>query len=173
MTGGRLIAIGEIVKPHGLRGEVKIHSLTDRPERFRGLTACTLLDPLTQGQEERRIEGCRLLGATPVLKLERCETVADAGALVGRLLTVPEAAVLPLPAGHFYPWQLEGSRVLTEDGATIGEFVGVETGALQDLWVVRDGEREHLVPAVAEIIIKVDLDARTIVIRPPDGLLEL
>jgi 16S rRNA processing protein RimM len=49
----------------------------------------------------------------------------------------------------------------------------IERGQYQDLWVVSAGGREHLVPAVPEIVLDVDLAARRVVIRPPDGLLEL
>jgi 16S rRNA processing protein RimM len=63
--------------------------------------------------------------------------------------------------------------VLTEDGGEVGRVLRVETGPAQDLWVVGDGGREHLVPAVPEIVRDVDLAARRVVIRPPDGLLDL
>ncbi len=50
---------------------------------------------------------------------------------------------------------------------------GVEASPAHDLWVVRGAGREHLIPAVAEIVVEVDVEARRIVIRPPEGLLEL
>src|SRR5207237_4623421 len=80
---------------------------------------------------------------------------------------------LPPPEGHFYPWQLEGCRVLTEDGRDVGRVLRVEPAPAQDLWVVGDEAREHLVPAVPEIVLDVDIKARRVVIRPPDGLLDL
>ena len=68
---------------------------------------------------------------------------------------------------------IEGCRVLTEDGREVGRVTGIERGAAQDLWVVAGAGREHLIPAVPEIVLEVDLGARRVVIRPPDGLLEL
>jgi 16S rRNA processing protein RimM len=50
---------------------------------------------------------------------------------------------------------------------------GVESSPAHDLWVVRGADREHLIPAVAEIVLDVDVSARRVVIRPPEGLLEL
>ena len=55
----------------------------------------------------------------------------------------------------------------------VGEVTGIEQGPAQDLWVVSDGARERLIPAVPEIVITVDLRARRVVIRPPEGLLDL
>src|SRR5213076_1134430 len=72
---------------------------------------------------------------------------------------------LPPGPGRFYPWQLEGCRVLTEDGRLVGEVAAVERSPAHDLWVVRDGAREHLIPAVAEIVSEVDLAARRVDIR--------
>jgi 16S rRNA processing protein RimM len=88
-------------------------------------------------------------------------------------VALPRAEALPPPPGHVYPWQLIGCHVATEDGRAVGELSGVELGPGQVLWVVRGAEREHLIPAVAEIVLEVDVDARRVVIRPPEGLLEL
>jgi 16S rRNA processing protein RimM len=49
----------------------------------------------------------------------------------------------------------------------------IERAGAQDLWVVSDGARERLIPAVAEIVLEVDVAGGRVVIRPPDGLLEL
>ena len=63
--------------------------------------------------------------------------------------------------------------MLTDDGRDVGRVTRIEHSAAQDLWVVSDGVRECLIPAVAEIVLEVDVAAGRVVIRPPDGLLEL
>jgi len=78
-----------------------------------------------------------------------------------------------LPPGQFYIADLEGCRVVTEEGSEVGIFLRVEPGSTQDLWVVQAGDREHLIPAVVDIVVRVDPARRTIVIRPPQGLLDL
>jgi 16S rRNA processing protein RimM len=169
----RLVVIGEIARPHGLRGEVRVTPLTDRPERFETVTECVLWDKAHDTREPRRITGVRRQGAAVLLSLAGCETVEAAGALIGCLVALPEAEAMPLPPGHFYPWQLEGCRVLTEAGREVGRVTRVEQAPAQDLWVVSDGTRERLIPAVAEIVLEVDLAGGRVVIRPPDGLLDL
>ena len=173
INGGRLVAIGEIGRPHGLSGEVRVTPLTDRPERFETLRECVLWDAARDRREQCRLTAARRQGAALVIAIAGCETPEAAAALTGRLLAVPEADALPPPEGHFYPWQLEGCRVLTEDGREVGRVLRVEPGPAQDLWVIGEGAREHLVPAVADIVRDVDLKARRVVIRPPEGLLEL
>src|SRR5262245_51146764 len=171
--GQRLVVIGEIARPHGLRGEMRVTPLTDHPERFAGVSECVLWDPARDTRETCRITGVRRQGVAVLLSLVGCETVEAASALVGRLVALPEDEALPLPPGRFYPWQLEGCRVVTEDGRDVGRVARIEQSPAHDLWVVVDGERERLIPAVAEIVVEVDLAAGRVVIRPPDGLLEL
>ena len=168
----RLVVIGEVSRVHGLRGDVQVRPRTDRPERFEGLSVCVLWDASRDERETRRISTARVHGAVVLLRFEGDDSPEAAQRRIGRLLAVPESEALPLPEGSFYPWQIEGARVVTEDGRDVGRIVRIEAGA-QELWVVADGDREHLIPAVPEIVIDVDLAAGRVVIRPPDGLLEL
>jgi 16S rRNA processing protein RimM len=173
VAADRLVAIGEIGRPHGLRGEVRVIPLTDRPERFETLGECVLWDEARDRRRPCRINATRMQGDAVLVAVAGYDTPEAVGALTGWLLAVPESEALPAPEGHFYPWQLVGCRVLTEDGRDIGSVLRIEGSAAQDLWVVGDGGREHLVPAVADIVREVDLGGRRVVIRPPEGLLEL
>lgn len=166
-----LVAVGRVVRPQGRRGEVRLMPLTDEPGRLRDLAECYLVPP-TAG-ERRAIVGVWFQGAAPVLKLEGVESLDDAEALVGRLVSVPRGAVRPLPPDRFYTFDLVGCRVETPDGRPVGPLTDVLAGVAHDLWVVDAGGRECLVPAVATIVERVDLEARVVVIRPPDGLLDL
>ena len=168
-----LIALAQIVRPRGLRGEVKALLLTDDPGQLAGLGECFLWDRASDTRRPFRIAQCRVQGHVALLALEGIQSIAEAQALVGRLVAVPEEALAPLPRGTFYASALVGASVVTEDGVLVGEFVGLEGAPGQDLWVVRAEGREHLIPAVAEIVREVNVAARRITIRPPKGLLEL
>lgn len=171
--GERLVAIGEIGRPHGLRGEFRVTPLTDHPGRFDALAECVLWDPGRDLRDVRRVISARRHGGALILAVEGCGSAEAAAALAGRLLAVPEAQAIPPPPGWFYPWQIEGARVVTEDGREVGRVAALERTPAHDLWVVRDGQREHLIPAVAEIVVDVDLREGRVVIRPPEGLLDL
>jgi 16S rRNA processing protein RimM len=168
-----LVVIGEITRPHGLDGELRVMPTTDRPERFEQLAECVLWDAARDKRETRRITRARRHGARVLVSLEGIDSVEGARSIVGYLLAIPVSEALPLAPGQFYPWQLRGARVTTEDGQEVGRVVRIENAGAQDLWVVRDGGREHLIPAVPEIVLDVDIAAGRVVIRPPDGLLDL
>jgi 16S rRNA processing protein RimM len=169
----RLVAIGEIVRAHGLRGEVRVALLTDDPRRFERLTTCVVWDPTCDERRPCRITAVRRQGDAVLLSLAGYDSPETARTLAGRLIAIPASEALPPGPGRFYPWQLEGSRVLTEAGQEVGRVVRVEQAPGHDLWVVAEGTREHLIPAVPAIVVDVDLAARRVVIRPPEGLLDL
>jgi 16S rRNA processing protein RimM len=168
-----LVVIGEVLRPHGLRGALRVAPHTDRPERFDDLRECVLWDPASGARAVRRIREVRHQGDAVLLALVGCDSPEAARTLVGRLVALPRSQALPPPPGHAYPWQLVGCRVETDDGRSVGEVTGVEASPAHDLGVVRGADREHHIPAVPAIVHDVDLDARRIVIRPPEGLLEL
>lgn len=168
----RWVTIGEIGRPYGRGGEVHVTPLTDDLDRFARVGHCVLLDS-TGGREPRRLTAARRQGGGVIVALAGCDSPEAARTLGGRLLAIPESEALPLDEKHFYAWQLEGCRVLTEDGHEVGEVGAIEETPAHALWVVRNGAREHLIPAVAEIVREVDLAGRRVVIRPPAGLLDL
>ena len=173
MASDDLVVIGEATRAYGLRGELRVVPQTDHPERFGRIRECILWDPRDGGRTVRRVRGVRRQGDVVLLSLEGCDTPEAAAALAGRLVALPRTEALPPPPGHVYPWQLVGCRVTTEDGRLVGDLSGVEPAPGQALWVVQGPEREHLIPAVPEIVLEVDVAARRVVIRPPEGLLEL
>lgn len=169
-----LVAVGELLRPYGLRGELRVRALTDRPrDRFAALSECFVVDPVTSRRERRRIASHRFEGDGLLVRLEGVESPEEARRIQGFYLSVAPDEVLPPPEGHFYPWQLEGARVETTDGRLIGRFARVEGTPEQAIWVVLDGDREHLIPAVPEIVIEVSVADRRVVIDPPEGLLDL
>ena len=172
--GGALVAVGEVLRPWGLHGEMRVRPLTDRPrERFTHLHECVLWEPEPDRREPCRIASCRFEGESLLVRMEGVASPEDARRFTGRLLAVAQEDALPAPEGHFYPWEMAGAVVETPDGRRVGEFVRVEGSEGQPLWVVAEGGREHLVPAVPEIVLDVNVAARRIVIDPPEGLLEL
>jgi 16S rRNA processing protein RimM len=169
-----LVAVGEVLKPHGLRGEVKVRPLTDRPvERFRALRHCVLWRPEIDQRESCHVSACRFDGDVLLLKIDGFDSPERARSLAGRLLAVERTEALPARDGTFYPWQMEGARVETRDGRVVGHFAGIDSGGAQELWAIDDGQRQRLIPAVPEIVLDVNVAERRIVIDPPEGLLEL
>ena len=174
MEPSSLVAVGEVLRPHGLGGEIRVRVLTDRPEeRFGGLHECVLWEPDIDRREACRITASRVEGDIVLVKMDGIDSLEHARRLAGKLLAIDRALAVPAPEGHFYPWQMAGARVETREGEAAGVFVGIEGGGGQELWIISDGERERLIPAVPEIVLEVSVAERRIVIDPPEGLLEL
>ncbi len=172
--GADLVAIGKVIRTHGVAGELRVRPLTDRPrERFGALEHCVAWEPARDDRRPCHVASCRLDRDTVLVRLTGVDTAESAAGLVGRLLAIEAREAFPPPPGHFYPWQLAGARVETPDGREVGRFLGVENGAGQDLWVVGAGPRTWLVPAVPQIVLDVDVAAGRVVIDPPEGLLDL
>ena len=168
---GALVAVGRIVRTQGRRGEVRVEPLTDAPERLRELRECWLVPPASG--ERHDIEAVWFQGRVPVVKLARSASMTDAQALVGRLVTIPRAAVRQLPPDRYYAFDLVGCVVETPEGVSLGAIEEVFVGPEHDYWTVQRAGRTWLLPAVAAIVERVDLAARRVVVRPPEGLVEL
>jgi 16S rRNA processing protein RimM len=168
---GALVAVGRIVRSQGRRGEVRLEPLTDAPERLRELRECWLVPPAAG--ERHDIEAVWFQGRVPVVKLAGSATLTDAQALVGRLVTIPRAAVRRLPPDRYYAFDLVGCAVETPEGASLGTIAEVAAGPEHDYWTVQQGGRAWLLPAVVAIVERVDLPARRVLVRPPEGLVEL
>ena len=74
-----------------------------------------------------------------------------------------------LPKGSFFLADVLGAKVVTEDGAPVGELVDIIENPTQNVYVVR-GEREHLIPAVPEFIRSTDIDGGVITVRLIEGM---
>jgi 16S rRNA processing protein RimM len=164
------VVIGRILSSHGLKGEVNIRPLTFSPDRFDDLSRLFI----KQNGEIRvlNIEYYRLRGRTAVLKFREINSREDAIALGGLDLLVPEEESPPLPEGVYYYYQIKGLDVYTLDGSYLGKVIDIiETGS-NDVYVVKGGEKEFLIPAIEDIINEIDLKSRRIIITPIEGLLE-
>jgi 16S rRNA processing protein RimM len=167
-----MAVVGRIVRPHGLRGDVVIHPETDFiDERFR--PGASFWTRSARGESQITVATSRTQSGRPVVGFQGVSSVEQAEGLVGLELRVPEETLQPLGQGMYYLHQLEGCRVSTRSGKEVGT-VGKVEGGIGGSRLVIDGERgEVLIPLAAEICVEIDVDAKRIVIEPPDGLLEL
>jgi 16S rRNA processing protein RimM len=118
-----------------------------------------------------------LIGARPhgrlyLLRLQGIDTIDTAKSLVGNELCLPASELPPCQPGEFYAYQLEGLDVVTVAGERLGRVESLFPTGSNEVLVVRDGPREHLIPVIADVIRSVDLAGRQVVIEPLEGLLE-
>ena len=165
------IAVGEIVSAHALRGLVRVRPYQHpAPSLAPGRQII-----LEQDGRERPATLVSVAAHGRALLLVALRDVHDRNAaedLIGARLLV-RAEDLPPPApDEFYYHEVEGFRVETTDGTYLGTVDEMFSTGLNDVLVVRDAEREHLIPVITDVIRIVDRDARRIVIEPMPGLLE-
>ena len=160
--------VGRIARAHGIRGQVIVNPDTDFPaDRFRpGATLFTTRGAL-------RVTTARLQNGRPVIGIEGVETMNDAEALAGLELRVPVEELAPLPEGTFYHHDLVGCQVVTAGGQKVGTVEGVEGTLSGSRLVVAGAKGEILIPLVTDICRTIDVAGKTIVVEPPEGLLDL
>ena len=168
-----LVAVARVARPRGVRGEVAADLLTDFPGRFEGLEKLVAVGP-AGARRLLALEGHWFHGGRVVLKFEGYDSPEAAAELAGLELAVPESEAVELEEGEFYDWQLEGCRVETIGGGTLGTVAEVmRTGGEAPVLVVRgEGGREHLIPFAESICVEVDAARKLIRVDAPEGLLD-
>lgn len=170
--GSDLVLIARAVKTHGLKGEIAAELLTDFPERFEDLEEVVLVSPSGE-QKTGSLEDFWFQKDRVVLKLEGYDDVDAAKQLIGYEFAVPESDRVQLEADEFYDWELEGCTVRVGD-RSIGQVRSVmKTGGAEILVVSDESGNERLVPLAASIVVAIDPAAKTILVDPPEGLLDL
>lgn len=167
-----MAAVGRIARVHGIRGEVIVNPETDFVEdRF--VPGATLY--LRRGAlvEARRLTAARFHRGRPIVAFAGVDSIAAAQELAGLELRIPREELQPLPAGSYYRHDLVGCAVRTRDGIEVGPVTAVEGEVGGSRLVVAGQSGDVLIPLAAEICVRVDPTERTIVIDPPEGLLEL
>jgi 16S rRNA processing protein RimM len=179
-----LLVVGEIVRPHGVRGEVLVHVRTDEPAARFAPGSVLITDP---GASPAAPEGAWRPPATLTVESARphqgrlivtFEGVhgRDQAEALRRVVLCVDSADLAAPADpdEFHDFQLVGLTAVDRAGAEIGEVVRVDHAPAADMLVLRrPGGRTSLVPFVAAMVPEVDLPGGRVVITPPEGLLDL
>jgi 16S rRNA processing protein RimM len=167
-----LVVIARAVRPRGLKGEVVAELLTDFPDRFENVEELVLVSPNGE-RKTKRLEDYFFQNDRIVLKLAGYDDVETAKELVGVDFAVPESERVPLPADHYYDWELEGCTVKV-GAESIGTVKSVlKTGGTEILVVAGESGKERLIPLADSIVVDIDAVQKTIVVDPPEGLLDL
>ncbi|MCS6827408.1 MAG: ribosome maturation factor RimM [Caldilinea sp.] len=165
------LAVGHIVGVHGLRGEVKLESYTDFPERFAPGERLRLGDDLV----EVEIASVRPHKKFLLIRFEGVVDRTAAEQLRGLWLFVAEEEAAELEEGAYWIHDLIGLEVREESGERLGELVDVLVTGANDVYVVHGEQgaaREILLPAIPEVVLNVDLAAGVMTVRLPEGLLD-
>jgi 16S rRNA processing protein RimM len=174
------LIVGRVVKAHGISGELVVEVRTDDPAaRFASGSTLRARRSRSGGAQERTfvVESMREHGVRLLVRLAGVAGRDAADALRGSLFVVDSDDLPPIDEPDtYYDHQLEGLQVRTKTGVEVGVVAEVLHTAAGELLAVRRAAGpggEVLVPFVSAIVTSVSLDDATVVIDPPDGLLDL
>jgi 16S rRNA processing protein RimM len=163
------LPIGKVVKAHGLKGHLKVIPYGDT------LSSLATGEKITVFLSDGTSLQLSTLEIRPhqkafLLLSREISTVEEARNLVGAELCVPESRLPPTGSDEYYWYQLLGLAVLSTDGHKLGILEDIiETGS-NDVYVVRRGGEEILVPALQEVVLEVDLQRRLMIVDLPETL---
>lgn len=173
------IAIGKIVKPIGIKGNLKIISLTDFPERFNTLKSTVLYNEKERkfisnkfsNDYEFKISGCKALSSYINVKFDEIDNIEDAKELVNTLLMIDETHRVQLRKGSFYFYELTGCKVY-DNNEYVGEVISIADYGSGYLFNVSAKGKEILLPFRDEFVRKIDITNKRIDVELIEGFLE-
>ncbi len=165
----QFLVVGEILKPFGYRGEVKIKVLSDYPKSLLKHKIVYLGSP----PRAFPVESARFHANYVLMKFTGYDSDTSVAKLRGEIVHIPVEEAAKLKKNQYYHHQIIGLNVVTTTGETLGGVAEIlETGA-NDVYLVRTPEgKEILLPAIKSVIKKIDLDAKTLTIELMPGLVE-
>ena len=186
--------IGVVVKPQGIRGEIRVLPTTDDPGRF------SLLDEVfirlakppsfsdkfaakpgshqvpsnNAGAKAYALTSARYHKGLVLLKLADVNDRNEAEKLVGGVILIPPEKALPLDMDEYFIRDLVGLRVEAEDGTVLGEITDVFPTGANDVYTVRSADGESfMIPAIKDVVLAVSPAEGTMTVRLIEGLREL
>ena len=172
--GARYLAVGRLRKPHGLKGEFAVFPLTDTPEAV--FAPGQRLVRLALGGEilgeAVEIERSRPFHREWLLKFRGVDQRETLESWRGQFLGAPASELKPPAEDEVYLHELEGFAVRQEDGAALGLVTGLFELPSGLTLEVQGPKREFLLPFRKEFVLEVQREARQLVVRIPEGLLD-
>ena len=166
-----LVPLAEVTTTHGLEGWVKLKLFNPETTVFAALDRVYL--ERDGARVERDIESAKPYKGHLLIKFRDVSGIDDAQKWIGWTVAAPETSLPPLAPGEYYNYQAVGLEVFDLNGNRIGTVMRTWSTPAGELYVVKGAEREHLIPAVKDIIEKIDFSEGKMIINPPEGLLDL
>ncbi|MFH1625695.1 MAG: ribosome maturation factor RimM [Pseudomonadota bacterium] len=166
-----LLVIGKIVTTHGIQGRLRVTSYAESPGTFSSRDFLSIKD------RKGHIERYQLTHVEPhknflLVELSGISSIDEAEKLVGASILIEKSTLTSLPEDEYYWFEIIGMKVFTDSGTFLGEVERIlETGS-NDVYVIRNKEKEYLIPAIAEVVVTIDVSGKTMIVHPTEGLFE-
>lgn len=168
----KYLIVGEILRPHGVRGELRMRILTDYPERLHKHTSVYMGKNPKKKPKKYELKHVRMHKAYALLTFSGISDRNQAEALRGLKVMIDVNDAIPLEDDEIYLFQLIGMHVHDESGTDLGTIKEViETGA-NDVYVINsETYGELLIPITQETLLDTNTETRIVLVRLPEGLL--
>ncbi|WP_125768663.1 ribosome maturation factor RimM [Companilactobacillus furfuricola] len=168
----KLFRVGKIVNTHGIKGEVRVISITDFPEeRFK--SGAQLVIKTNSGNQEVTVESSRPHKNFTLLKFKGLDNINDVEQYKNDELFANDEITPELSDGEFLYRQIIGLKVIDNQLGEIGKVTEIMELGPNDVWVVKGPKYDEvLIPYIKSVVKKVDLDNQVIEVEIPDGLID-
>jgi 16S rRNA processing protein RimM len=167
-----LIPIGKIIGTHGIKGQMKLNSYSGNADSLRVARSVTLKSPAGT-LRELTLQSFNANSGKFIIGFKDFDDINQVDSFLGNEICLKRSQLPALDDDEYYWSDLIGLKVLTEDGTLLGTVEDIfETGS-SDIYVVRNEEREYLIPAIGDVIKDIDPVGGKIIVTPIDGLLDL
>lgn len=164
------IKVGRIINTHGIRGELKVFPLTDNLDRFDDLKIVYI----GNNKEKVEIEQVKYHKGLAIIKLKEFHNINQVLKFKDDFLYIDVEDKVELPEDHYFIFDIVDCNVYDTEGRKIGVVTDVLQYTSNDVYVVKDKEKnkEYLIPAVKEFVVDIDVENKKIIIDPIEGMIE-
>ncbi len=164
--------MGEVIRPHGLEGLLRIISYAQSEESF--LNAGTIFLRSTSGETHKEV----VISVRPhkniyLMKLKGLNSLEEAEKYRGASVLIEKVSLSHENDEEFFWYELINLKVYLKGGKYIGTIKHILPTGSNDIYVVRKGEKEVLIPAIHDVVEEIDLTNKKMIISDMEGLLDL
>ena len=163
------LEIGQIVNTHGIKGMIKVKPFTDDIKEFEYFKKIYIENK--SGKKEYKIDEVKYNKNMVILKLNGIDKIEEAEKLRNSYIIISREDDVPLKENEYYIVDLLGLEVFTDEGILLGNIDDIFNTGSNDIYVVKDElGKQILLPAISEVIKKIDIENKKIIVHLIEGL---
>jgi 16S rRNA processing protein RimM len=170
-SSGRLLLIGKVIRPHGKGGLLRIRSYARSEASFLDAGA-VFLRPASGETHEFRVTSVNSHKNGLLMRLKNLSSKEEAEEYKGADILIHKDTLVREEDEYFW-YELLGLKVYLESGDYLGNVSHIIFTGSNDVYVVREGEKEIFIPATHEVVKEIDLENEKMIISAMEGLLDL
>ncbi|NTV51946.1 MAG: 16S rRNA processing protein RimM [Candidatus Firestonebacteria bacterium] len=152
-----------------MHGEIKLFPLSDVPGRFEALHE-VWWQGVSGANRKLRLQSVRSMSTFYLARFEGLDTPEAVAELARGYVVVPESQRGKLPAGSYFVDDIVGLAVEDEGGQPLGRVTGVYQTGANDIYEIVGSGGELLLPALKDLVLEINLEAKRMRVRVPEGL---